>query len=374
MRDEGPGRPPVGSGPSAGGARAPGAGGPPWAVTARVVRTRSVAPGVASTVLEAPVVAAAAGPLQFVQVRPGAAEAGRPYLGRPFSIADADPDTGRIVLVYRVVGPGTAQLAGLAPGTAVALLGPLGRPAPVRAAGDGPAPLWLAALGWQAVALRLLAARAVAAGVPVTVLLAAEGDDAAALADLWSTLLPRAPAAGAGAAGAAAAGEEGVRAAPVPGHLTVLPPRQVLSLLASAFGDRAGATGAAGSSGVGCGTGAPGRIAAVVPADGGLAAGDDPRVGGSGAAPGTTGPAPPPGSAGGPRPRLFAAGPPPFLRQVQRAVDGRPVDAFLVVDAYMPCGYGACLACAVPVRGGGGTRYVRACREGRWFAAGEVVL
>lgn len=185
---------------------------------------------------------------------------GRPFLGRPFSVAGTDAEGGRITLVYRVIGPATAALASLPLGAGLVVLGPLGRPAPAgwtagsrtagssaaaaataagrepgcgpgaaapsesrctpdigapagprrrpgvvepaeprcepaapqpadpqpagpgRTPGTGapsdprcgpgaaaPRPLLLVAPGWQVLALRLLAARAQAAGVPVTV-------------------------------------------------------------------------------------------------------------------------------------------------------------------------------------------------------------
>ncbi|HEY8415526.1 MAG TPA: hypothetical protein VIK99_07140 [Thermaerobacter sp.] len=333
MTREGAGHP----APSTAAPRDPVPGRPPRAVTARVADTRYLAPGVAATVLEAPDIAATAAPLQFVQVglpaggSCGAAVPGRPFLRRPFSIYDADPATGRLTIVYGIVGPGTALLAGLAPGATVELLGPLGRPVPVptspppRGGAPGPdAPLWLVAWSWQAVALRFLAARAVAAGVAVTALLAAEGEVARVLAGVWAPLAPPAPADRPGELAGLA------RAGGLHGHLAVVPPAELPALLAAAL-DGNGATAVAGA-----------------------------------ARPALAGP--------GTGPRLFAVGPRPFLRQVQRIVRDRPVDAFLVVDAYMPCGYGACLACAVPVRDGAGTRYALACTEGRWFAAGEVIL
>ncbi|HEY8395125.1 MAG TPA: hypothetical protein VIK92_10040 [Thermaerobacter sp.] len=319
---------------------------PPLAMTARVTARRSLAPGIVATTLEAPAIAAAAAPLQFVQVGLPAAGAGcgsvpgRPFLGRPFSIYDADAGSGRLTIVYRVVGPGTEMLAGLEPGATVQLLGPLGRPVPVAPPGAaGPSgltgPLWLVAWSWQVAAFRLLAARAVAAGIPVTVLLAAEGEAARLLAADWAPLVPPAPAARPGEQPGLDLGGE------LRGHLAIVPPAQLPSLLAAAL-DRDG-------------SGGNGTSGATAPFLDGAAASATP-------------------GAGGRCPRLFAAGPRPFLQQVQRIVRGRPVDAFLVVNAYMPCGYGACLGCAVPVRDGAGTRYVRACREGRWFAAGEVIL
>lgn len=73
-------------------------------------------------------------PGQFVMLnRPGA----RAWtFGRPLSILDWD--AGRLRFLYRVVGRGTAELAGLDPGAELTLLGPLGRPFPADTAGLTP--------------------------------------------------------------------------------------------------------------------------------------------------------------------------------------------------------------------------------------------
>ncbi len=50
----------------------------------------------------------------------------RPYLRRAYSVADADPERGEVELLVRTVGPGTAALGELSPGSESRLLGPLG--------------------------------------------------------------------------------------------------------------------------------------------------------------------------------------------------------------------------------------------------------
>jgi NAD(P)H-flavin reductase len=59
----------------------------------------------------------------------GGAE-GRPYLPRAFSVADAEagPDGVRLDFLLEATGPGTTRLAALAPGEALHVTGPLGRP------------------------------------------------------------------------------------------------------------------------------------------------------------------------------------------------------------------------------------------------------
>lgn len=343
---------------------------PPSITRAPVVARRRLAPGVVMLTLEAPPIAAAAQPLQFVQIGlpagipggvpavppPDAGQAappsgavsepaplpapGRPLLRRPFSIYDVDAARGQITIVFRVVGPGTWLLAGLPPGAAVDLLGPLGRPAPPAVGGGGPAGqelLWVVASSWQLVALRLLAARALQGGVAVRVLVAAEGEAAEHLARLWKEEPAVSPADPVAPARALPRGDAGGSAPGLAGVLTVVSPKSLPVLLAETL-------------------------------DAATGAGSEARAGHQRA--GTERGQGPAGS----RPRLFAAGPPAFLAAVQRQVRGRPVDAYLVVDTPMPCGYGACLGCAVAVQEPGGVRYRRACTDGRWFSAAEVVL
>ncbi|MCG3181290.1 MAG: Dihydroorotate dehydrogenase B (NAD(+)), electron transfer subunit [Phycisphaerae bacterium] len=64
-----------------------------------------------------------------------------PLLRRPFSLAGAEPDPQRpgctlLEIIHRVVGLGTARLAGLREGDAIDLLGPLGNGFPLPRAGQ----------------------------------------------------------------------------------------------------------------------------------------------------------------------------------------------------------------------------------------------
>jgi len=75
-------------------------------------------------VLEAPALATAVQPGQFVHIRlPGLEHR---VLRRPFSVCDTDVAAGTLTVVYKVVGEGTAHLVGVAPGVRANLLGPLG--------------------------------------------------------------------------------------------------------------------------------------------------------------------------------------------------------------------------------------------------------
>ncbi|MGQ0429870.1 MAG: dihydroorotate dehydrogenase electron transfer subunit [Gammaproteobacteria bacterium] len=73
--------------------------------------------------LRAPRAAAAATPGSFVHLSCGPALPMR----RPFSLLRADPGSGRIEVLYKVVGQGTAELARRLPGEMLSCLGPIGR-------------------------------------------------------------------------------------------------------------------------------------------------------------------------------------------------------------------------------------------------------
>lgn len=94
---------------------------------ATVTSHRRLTEGIRSIWAEAPKIAQAVRPGQFLNVRvsPGP----DPVLRRPISVCDVERDSLR--LVYRVVGRGTASLARLRVGEELDLLGPLGKPAPL---------------------------------------------------------------------------------------------------------------------------------------------------------------------------------------------------------------------------------------------------
>lgn len=77
--------------------------------------------------LEAPAIADAARPGQFLMIGFGLAQVGAPFLPRPFSVGWRGDD-GRIGLLVREFGAGTRRLGGLRAGDRVLVLGPLGRP------------------------------------------------------------------------------------------------------------------------------------------------------------------------------------------------------------------------------------------------------
>lgn len=120
-------------------------------VSAKLLSIRPLAQGYSVLTLEAPAIAAEARPGQFVHVRiPTLAES---RLRRPFSIYDADPASGHLFVLYKVVGLGTRHLAALPEGTTLQVLGPIGSPFPLEpegvpylvGGGYGVAPLWFLA-------------------------------------------------------------------------------------------------------------------------------------------------------------------------------------------------------------------------------------
>lgn len=119
-----------------------------------VLENSEIVPGWHLLDLEAPLLSHAE-PGQFVQMRLG--NYTDPLLRRPVSIHYADPVAGRIRLLIRIAGRGTALVARIRAGEEMDLLGPLGRgfpyldekrPALLAGGGIGMAPLFFAAL-WR---------------------------------------------------------------------------------------------------------------------------------------------------------------------------------------------------------------------------------
>ncbi|NLF29820.1 MAG: sulfide/dihydroorotate dehydrogenase-like FAD/NAD-binding protein [Planctomycetes bacterium] len=97
----------------------------------KVVSTEVIAPSVHRLVVEAPRVAAARRPGQFVIVR-SSADAER----IPLTIADADADAGTITLIVQAIGRGTREIAEVPSGGALRdVAGPLGEPTEIRRVG-----------------------------------------------------------------------------------------------------------------------------------------------------------------------------------------------------------------------------------------------
>ena len=128
---------------------------------ARILRNDSVSPTCHLLSLERPGTFPEAEPGHFVSIR--VTDSIRPLLRRPYSIMDL---TDReLTLLVKVVGPGSALLAGKSVGESVDLIGPLGgatfpRPgkgsAVLVAGGTGLAPLIFAARRWRGLELHLV--------------------------------------------------------------------------------------------------------------------------------------------------------------------------------------------------------------------------
>ncbi|MCD7833178.1 MAG: dihydroorotate dehydrogenase electron transfer subunit [Lachnospiraceae bacterium] len=93
-----------------------------------VLSQETIANQIYSMWLQADSIAAAARPGQFVSVYCN--DSGR-MLPRPISICETDKERGRIRLVYRVAGKGTAEFAGYQKMDTLELLGPLGNGFPL---------------------------------------------------------------------------------------------------------------------------------------------------------------------------------------------------------------------------------------------------
>jgi dihydroorotate dehydrogenase electron transfer subunit len=138
----------------------------PVDVPARVIRNERRSADYNVVSLEAPAIARAAGPGQFVMVKP--APGLDPLLRRPFSIFqilrhDDGADAG-ITLLNKRVGAGTRQLYDLRPGETLPCLGPLGRAFDPVAP---PAEAWMVAGGVGLAPFVTLAERLGALGTPM---------------------------------------------------------------------------------------------------------------------------------------------------------------------------------------------------------------
>jgi dihydroorotate dehydrogenase electron transfer subunit len=69
------------------------------------------------------------------------------------------------------------------------------------------------------------------------------------------------------------------------------------------------------------------------------------------------------------RPRIYACGPLPMLAAVAGAAEKSGIPCAVSMEQHMACGVGACMGCAVALRGGG---YARACAEGPVFDAASI--
>jgi dihydroorotate dehydrogenase electron transfer subunit len=73
----------------------------------------------------------------------------------------------------------------------------------------------------------------------------------------------------------------------------------------------------------------------------------------------------------GGRTQIYSCGPPGMLKAVNELGLQVGIGGQLSLEAPMPCGFGVCLGCVVPLTAGG---HARVCREGPVFEIGEVAL
>lgn len=92
---------------------------------AQVIKNFEIIPGYWHLDLSALPIARSFFPGQFVEVKCGSGLT--PLLRRPFSIYQADSKKGRVTLIYKIVGEGTAQLAQVKKGQHLEIMGPLGQ-------------------------------------------------------------------------------------------------------------------------------------------------------------------------------------------------------------------------------------------------------
>ena len=93
-----------------------------------IVSQERLAPGIEKITLLAPEIARAAAPGQFVNLYSDEKDK---LLPRPISICEVDPERGLLILIYAVVGKGTAEMAAKQAGDTMRVLGPLGKGFPL---------------------------------------------------------------------------------------------------------------------------------------------------------------------------------------------------------------------------------------------------
>jgi dihydroorotate dehydrogenase electron transfer subunit len=139
----------------------------PLDVNAVVLENRRLSEHYSVLVLDAPQIAAATQPGQFVMLKPS--HGTDPLLRRPFSVFEILRDAGGsptgISILNKKTGVGTALLYDVEPGATVACLGPLGHPFEAVAP---PSEAWMVAGGVGLAPFVTLAARLQQLGTPTT--------------------------------------------------------------------------------------------------------------------------------------------------------------------------------------------------------------
>lgn len=98
-------------------------------ITAAVASQIQLSDDVFSMWIDAAGMALEAGPGQFISVY---SKDGSRLLPRPISICEVNKADGKIRIVYRVAGAGTAEFSAYRPGDSIAVMGPLGNGFPLK--------------------------------------------------------------------------------------------------------------------------------------------------------------------------------------------------------------------------------------------------
>lgn len=70
---------------------------------------------------------------------------------------------------------------------------------------------------------------------------------------------------------------------------------------------------------------------------------------------------------------IYACGPEGMLKAVAELAEAKEVECQVSLEAYMACGFGACLGCACQLKNPIETTYARVCTEGPVFKSREVI-
>ena len=70
-------------------------------------------------------------------------------------------------------------------------------------------------------------------------------------------------------------------------------------------------------------------------------------------------------------PMIYSCGPEPMLKAVDQIAIEFETPGELSMEAPMPCGFGICLGCILPLKAGG---YARVCQEGPIFPVGAIAM
>jgi NAD(P)H-flavin reductase len=300
------------------------------------VQARELCAGVFSIWLEAPGIARAIRPGQFLNVKVSSGV--DPLLRRPISVADAEGK--RLRLVFRKVGRGTALLSHVRAGDELDVLGPLGRPAPAMRGQD----VLLCGGGIGAAPLLFLARRLAKAN-RLQVLVGARTKAELLLVKEFRSI-------GARVATATDDGSAGFH-----GVVTELAEDEVKGQESKVKGQNAGWRKELGAGEVRSQSDPTRHPERAKRVEGSLRRDSSTPLR---SARNDTGPQP---SA------IFACGPRPMLADLVKRLDPIPVWGF--VEERMGCGTGICYCCALPKKDGG---HVRFCEEGPVVRLNEVVL